>query len=127
MYREFALLKDNIIMVPHVRLADTFLKRFIGLMGQKSLPEGEGLLLKGCRQIHTFFMKMTIDVVFLNKDGKIVYVIPGMGPGAISPLVKEAWYVLELPEGSIKFYGFRENQQLKLIAQTTKSSNVPQN
>jgi uncharacterized membrane protein (UPF0127 family) len=127
MHREFALIKDHIIMVPRVRLADTFLQRFLGLMGKKSLSREEGLLLKGCRQIHTFFMRMTIDVLFLDKDGQIIAVLPELAPGKISPLVKGAGYVLELPAGSIREYDFREGQQLKLIPQTTKSSNVPQN
>ncbi|MBR3458884.1 MAG: DUF192 domain-containing protein, partial [Selenomonadaceae bacterium] len=35
-----------------VELADSFLSRFLGLMGRSALPAGQGLLLVPCSSVH---------------------------------------------------------------------------
>ena len=55
----------NTLLATNVRLANTFRTRFMGLMGVWPLPMGEGLHIEPCTSVHTFFMKMPIDLVFL--------------------------------------------------------------
>ena len=43
--------------------ASTFWQRLIGLLGRRSLPAGEALLLQPCRSVHTLFMCFAIDLV----------------------------------------------------------------
>ncbi|SEA12398.1 hypothetical protein SAMN02745687_01845 [Lachnospiraceae bacterium NK3A20] len=57
-----------------IRMADTFGTRFRGLMGEEKLPEGEGLLLKGCSAIHCCFMKFPIDVIYLDAQNRVLAV-----------------------------------------------------
>lgn len=84
-------------------------------MGQKKLEKGEGLLLMPCRQIHTWFMSMPIDVIFLDKDGQIVEIIPAMSPGKVSSLVKEGQSVLELPAGTSELFLLEKGEQLVIL------------
>lgn len=56
-----------------IETADTFFTRFLGLMGRKKLPDGDGLLLENCGSIHCFFMKFPIDVIYLDGDRKVIY------------------------------------------------------
>ncbi len=80
-------------------IADTFVKRFRGLMWKKRLNEGEGLLIKPCNQVHTFNMRFAIDVVYLSKRNKVVY-IETLKPNRAGKLIKEAFYVLEVMAGT---------------------------
>jgi uncharacterized protein len=53
-------------------MADTPLTRLRGLLGRPPLREGEGLLLKPAAAIHTWFMRRSIDAVFLDRDLVVV-------------------------------------------------------
>lgn len=86
-------------MADKVRIADTYLTRFKGLMGEKSLTEGEGLLLLNCPSVHCFFMKITIDVIYLSGDMRVLGT-QTLAPWNIGRHVKKTAHVLELPEGS---------------------------
>ena len=46
-------------------------------------------------------MKFNIDVVFLNKDLKIVKIIRNMPPWRMSKIYWNAWQVLEFSGGSL--------------------------
>lgn len=91
----------NQIMADHVKLADTFFLRFLGLMGKKELASGEGLLLRNCPSVHCFFMKFPIDAVYLSRDMTVLYT-ETLEPWKLGKLVKKAAHVLELPAGTAR-------------------------
>ena len=62
------------------RVARTLFERIRGLIGTKSLPKGEGMLILGCNSIHTFFMSFPIDATFFDRDGNIVKVVRNIRP-----------------------------------------------
>lgn len=95
-----------------VEIADTFLTRLKGLMFIKEAPP-KGLFLKKCNSIHTFFMKFNIDVVFLDKDNKVIKIIRGLKPGKIVSPVKGVSSVVEGKEGL--FDDIEVGQRLSLI------------
>ena len=84
-----------------VQVADTFIRRLLGLMG-KTLEESEGLIIKPCNSIHCFFMKIPIDVLFLDKDNTVIKKIDCMMPWAVSPIVRHAKSVIEGNAGSFR-------------------------
>jgi uncharacterized protein len=96
-------------------VADTSLKRRVGLLKHTCLPAGEGLWISPCEGIHTFGMKFPIDVVFLDRDKKVVKVRPHMGPRRIS-LCLPAHSVLELPAGVIAEARTQPGDQLEFSA-----------
>lgn len=81
-------------------VADNSFLRIKGLMFKKEIKKG--LLIKPCNSIHTFFMRKNIDVLYLDKHGEIIKLIPVMKPWKIGPLVFKARAVLELPENTIE-------------------------
>jgi uncharacterized membrane protein (UPF0127 family) len=81
--------------------ASTFLARGRGLMFTQQLPEGGGLVIEPCNSIHMFFMRYPLDVVFLGKDGRVVFMYEGIKPWRVGRIVKGAKLALELPEGAI--------------------------
>ena len=92
----------NTVLSGDCKAADTFFSRFMGLMGKKELKPGAGLLISPCNSIHMFFMRFPIDAVFLDRAGKVVYIVEGIKPWRLSPIVRKAHSVLELPAGTVK-------------------------
>lgn len=82
-------------------VADSFFTRIKGLLGKKGLGRGQGLLLKPCNSVHTFFMQFPIDVLFINKNNTVVACLAEMLPGRASRIYWHAQYVVELPGGTI--------------------------
>ena len=83
----------------NVNVANTFLKRFLGLMGKKCI--NEGLFFPKTKSIHTFFMKENIDVIMINKKNIVVYYQKNVPRNKII-IKKEAYHTIELPANSIK-------------------------
>lgn len=96
-------------------VADNFFLRLKGLLGRKEMLAGEGLLIKPCSMVHCLGMSITIDVVFISPAHEIIHIIERMSPGRISPWVKGAMGVLELPEGQVARTKTRVGQMIKII------------
>jgi uncharacterized membrane protein (UPF0127 family) len=82
--------------------AVNFLARGRGLMMSPPLPEGGGLVLDPCGSIHMFFMRYPLDILFLNKEGDVVFMYKGIKPWRVGRIVRGAAMAVELPEGAIE-------------------------
>ena len=102
MYR---VLLDGEVIASRVGVAESFIRRMVGLLRHKKIDRGEGLLIRPCCQVHTFYMHFDIDVLFLSKTGEILYIEESLGPGMVSPFVKKCYQVLELKSGTVKEKG----------------------
>lgn len=85
--------------------ADTFLRRGVGLMGRKGLPEGGGLVIQPCNGVVCFFMRFPIDVVFIDRNGSVCHLLRSLAPWKASKIVRESKIVVELPPGTIETSG----------------------
>ncbi len=83
------------------RIADTFYTRLVGLLNDKQLEYGDGLWIKPCNSIHSIGMRFKFDAIFLDKNLRVVHLVPEMKPWRISKMVFSADSVLELPAGHI--------------------------
>jgi len=95
-------------------VADKFFSRLKGLLGKTFMPVGEGLLIKPCNMVHSLGMKIVIDVLFLSSDDEILFIFEGMTPGKVSPMIKSASYVVELPNGLVKMTGTEVGNRIRL-------------
>ena len=102
------------VVAERLRVADTHWTRLRGLLGTSSLPRGEGLWIRPCRQVHMFGMRYAIDVVFLDDRHHVVHVVSDLAPGRISPKVNGATSVLELPAGTIARLGLTAGARLEI-------------
>lgn len=105
-------LTRNEVLADRAAYAGAFWSRFRGWMGKKTVQAGEALILEPCRSIHTFWMRFAIDVIFVAADGSVVRVIENMGPFRLSPVVKAARLVIELPVGTVNRTGTRVHDKL---------------
>lgn len=100
------------VLATHAEKAGESASRRRGLLGRASLPEGEGLWIVPCEAVHCFFMKFTIDVIFLDRKRRVVKVRPSLKPWRIAGCLR-AHSVLELPEGTIQATGTQPGDQLE--------------
>ncbi len=77
-------------------MADTMGKRLKGLLGRSGLDEDTCMVIAPCNCIHTMGMKFSIDVLFLDEQGRIIRIIEDMRPGRISPIVRKSKRVVEM-------------------------------
>lgn len=84
-----------------IEKANTSKTRRAGLLKRSGLRKGEGLWIIPCEGIHTFFMRFHIDVLFLDRNKKVVKAVSRMRPWRIA-LSLRGRSVLELPAGTIE-------------------------
>src|SRR5439155_988700 len=80
-----------------VKVADSILSRLVGLLGKRSLALDSGLWIVPSSGVHTLGMLFTIDVVFLDKNLKVVGLRELLRPFSITGLNLQADSVIELP------------------------------
>jgi hypothetical protein len=90
------------ILVGNLTVADSIFCRMKGLLGKEGLPDGEGLWIKPCNSVHSFGMKFTIDVIFLNKEQRVITIKSELKPNRLTAIYFGASSVLELPAGSAR-------------------------
>ncbi len=95
-----------------VRVAKSFFARLVGLLSRKSLPDNEGLLITPCASIHTIGMRFTIDVVFLDKQNKVLAISKGIKPFRIAIAPRGTVSVLEVSDGNVKKTGIHLDDTL---------------
>jgi len=89
------------VLAESADVADTSAKRRTGLLKHSELKPGEGLWIAPCESVHSFGMKFSIDVVYLDRAKKVKKVRKEMVPRRISACLT-AYSVLELPVGAIE-------------------------
>jgi len=92
-------------------LADTYLWRLRGLLGRRELPAGEGLLLRPCGSVHSWFLRFPIDVVLLDGDMNVLKVIAPLRPWRMAG-ARGARCVLELAAGQARARGIGPGDRL---------------
>lgn len=99
----------------NIEVADTNIKREIGLSGRESLKENEGLLFIFDKEgSYGFWMKdmnFAIDIAWLDKNKQIIYIKSDVSPATYPEVfnsIVPALYVLEV---NSRFF---ENHQIKI-------------
>jgi uncharacterized membrane protein (UPF0127 family) len=104
MNKEFVVQRGGQIMVKRCRFARTFTERLFGLIPRKTLAPDEALLFQGsCQQMHSFFMRFPIEVIFLDRN-KTVLRISDLKPWRMTAFVPRAHFVLEVAPGTKEKY-----------------------
>jgi uncharacterized membrane protein (UPF0127 family) len=81
-------------------LAVTAWTRSKGLLGRSGLDPDEGLWIQPTGSIHMWFMRFAIDVVYADKEGRVLKLVRGIRPWRMSAC-RGAKVALELPVGAI--------------------------
>lgn len=90
-------------------------RRLRGLLGRPPLRAGQGMLIRPCRGVHTYFMGYPIDVLFVDSAARVVAVCGDLAPWRTSPWIPEACCVLELAAGQAAGTGTVGGDQLAFL------------
>ena len=69
-----------------------------GLLGRTGLPAGTALVIAPCNSVHTFFMKFTIDVIFVARNGTVRHISRGLRPWRLAASPR-SYAVVEMAAG----------------------------
>jgi uncharacterized membrane protein (UPF0127 family) len=107
--------RDKSVIASRIRVADSFWKRFRGLMLSSEPSENEGLLISPCSSIHMMFMLYPIDAIFIDAGNQVKALYERLAPWTgISGWHKDAGSVIELKSGTINKTGVRINDILRM-------------
>jgi len=98
-------------IIEHVYKTTNFFERMRGLLFKEKLQTRTGLIIAPCSSVHTFGMRYSIDVVFLDKELNIVKLVKSLKPWRIAASTASC-IVLELVEDSINTLQLTTGQQL---------------
>ena len=90
-------------LATEAEVAGSIVSRMKGLIGRTSreFVPGCGLLIIPCNGIHTFGMRIPIDVVYLDSKNRVLKLCRGLKPFRIAAVILKARSVLELPAGTL--------------------------
>jgi uncharacterized membrane protein (UPF0127 family) len=94
-----------------VTVADTAWTRMVGLLAHRTLPGDEGLWLSPAWSIHTWCMRFPIDVVFVDREERVLRVVESMAPWRLAS-ERQAHAVIELAAGRARALGLVEGRRL---------------
>lgn len=92
--------KNGVVLANSLQIARGTLERMRGLLGREGLPNGEALLIERCSSIHTFFMKFPLDVIFLDRELRVIKIVRNLLPWRLA----NAWgaaCVVEFAAGAL--------------------------
>jgi uncharacterized membrane protein (UPF0127 family) len=108
---------NGTVLASEAKTAQTFLQRLKGLMFSKALPFGSALHIQPCRSIHTFFMRYSIDIIYMDAQRRIVGLEERLGPGKLGAIFPQVDSVIELPAGTIETTGTQLGQYIQIQKQ----------
>jgi len=106
--------RNGRIIASELRVAHTPWARARGLLGKKALRQGEGLLIRPCLGVHTFFMKFPIDVVFLDRSNRVLATVESLKPQRVTRLMPACGSVLEVAAGTVAYSGTSRGDEIEI-------------
>jgi uncharacterized protein len=111
--------RDGTVVATEVEMADSVLKKTMGVMFRRHLPPGFAMIFDMGMEsrlgiaIHMVFVFVSIDIVFLDRTRTIVDIKHRLRPwiGVALPK-KPARYAIELPAGAARQYDMKVGDML---------------
>ena len=114
----------GVVIADKVEVASSWWARAKGLIGRRSLPAGFGLVLKPCGAIHMFFMAIPLDVIHVDRTGRIVKILHGIKPWRLGPLVPTSRWVIEVPAETVQATGTQVGDLVELVEEVASGPAV---
>lgn len=73
--------------------------RMVGLLNKSSLEPSSGIWIKGCSSVHTIGMKFPIDLIFVDRNGKVLKTVAKAQANKLVFSCRGAKDVIEMGEG----------------------------
>lgn len=99
---EYCLVQERTgaVVADELELASDSRSRNRGLLGRSELAMGSAMIIAPCNAVHTFFMRFTIDVVFADRQGRVVRICRQLRPWRIG-IGLRGFAAVEMAAGSV--------------------------
>ncbi len=88
--------------------------RTTGLLRHHSLPAGSALIIAPTSAIHTWFMKFSLDVLFVARDGRVLKACVNLRPWRMA-MAFRAFAVVEMTAGSLAASGTQAGDHVEVV------------
>jgi uncharacterized membrane protein (UPF0127 family) len=105
--------RNGRVFLSHLRDAQGPWQKFAGLMFAPSLGDGEGVMFRPARGIHTHFMRFAIDLVYLDDAHRVRAIREAMPPWRVD--LRTATAVIEANAGAAKAADIRIGDELRIM------------
>ena len=95
-----------------ILIANNFFTRFAGLMFKKKLPKATALLLTSCNSVHMCFMRFAIDVIYVDRECRVIKIVKNLKPWIGLSFCSKAWATLEMSSGEAERCGLAVGKKL---------------
>ncbi|WP_406013435.1 DUF192 domain-containing protein [Streptomyces sp. NBC_00984] len=95
-----------------LRIAASYRARSRGLLGQDGIDGA--LLITPCGSVHSFRMRFTIDVAYLDRKFRVV-AVHTMKPGRLGMPRLRARHVIEAEAGAMEKWGIRPGARVSIV------------
>ena len=102
-------------------VAMTFPDRARGLIA-RDFQNFDAMVFNNCSAVHTMFMSMNIDVLFVDRDNKICGLRSNLGPWIPFVRAAGAVSVIEIPVGAIERSNTEKGDVIDLNAELTEKA-----
>ena len=93
-----------------------FFGRAIGLLARGDVQRDEGVWLVRCHAIHTIGMRSKIDVMFVDREGRILQIDRDVRPNRFVLSCRNAQSVVELGAGALDQIDVMIGDRLELVS-----------
>ena len=104
----------GIVVADRVSVAKSFWSRLKGLMFRSGMGENEGLIFYDAPSIHTFFMRFPIDVVFMDRQQRVVKISRALKPWRITSCFGSS-LTLEIPANRSSAVSMESGDELEVV------------
>ncbi len=106
---------SGVVLLSDVKVASDFLSRLFGMLFVNPEIGPSAIWFPNCNSIHMLFMRFPLDLIFLNRNRKIVKIAMNVRPWTPVVGCREAESVLELIPGTWDPEQFRVGESLSFL------------
>jgi uncharacterized membrane protein (UPF0127 family) len=92
---------DGRTILNHLLVADNFWSRFVGVQFRSPLPLDSGLVIVPCPAIHTFFVRFSLDLIWIGRQAQVLELRRSVRPWRTARGPKGTVAVIETACGAI--------------------------
>lgn len=100
------------VLLADLQVASNFWARTKGLLFKSGLDQQQGLWIHRCNSVHTFFMKFSIDCIFIDSEMNVKAIRKNLKPGRVTLPVRGASSVIEVTSGLADKLNISEGDRL---------------
>lgn len=103
------------LLISDLKKAESIWDRGVGLLKRKHIGPTEALWIKPGNNIHTFFMRFSIDCIFVDSKMRVQKVYSNVKPFRFAGPVWKASSVIETAAGQCDIWQIKSGDQLYVV------------